>query len=568
MGLYAICRRKRITILALIISIGIIFTTSNLLNLVKVYRPEGSVQITEEGIEAMTTDGLFSRMNDSTINYAWMKGRITRLFPAWKKAMVELLGVKEDLKTRKKLNVLFYLGFLSDETGQKFAEKAFHGGPLGELVQWSDLITSTYLLGHNVTIFSQYTAFKQSLRNHTFYAAPNSSTIADVIFTDIIGLKKMQTRKIFYKAHKCRIRLLDSFGTHAEFNSAAYYRKHMKEFGPYGNPWGGLELDLGQFLTLYPHTDDNTFLGFVVETFEPDESEKIVREARTLVYGKEEYMWKDANATLETVRKFTEIDATVADAANFMKEKGVHNLGLLSGRDLHTQLRKSKVFLGLGFPVEGPAPLEAISNGAIFINHRFNESKSRMTWWFFVDKPTLRKLTSQNPYMERFVGEPWVITVDVFNQTELKSAYEKAMATEVKPYLPREFSFIGMLERVDIILTKHDYCSLGPSSYPPWDSAKIIVAPEGQNCQDACAAKELRCERTFFRRINNEAYVQGLTENCTHPVESQPVPYAPTSTCILQSDLQLFSCATEPPSNVRRICPCRTFKTGYANRFL
>ncbi len=26
------------------------------------------------------------------------------------------------------------------------------GGPLGELVQWSDLISSIYVLGHNVTL--------------------------------------------------------------------------------------------------------------------------------------------------------------------------------------------------------------------------------------------------------------------------------------------------------------------------------------------------------------------------------------------------------------------------------
>uniref|UniRef100_A0A7E4ZTL0 alpha-1,6-mannosyl-glycoprotein 6-beta-N-acetylglucosaminyltransferase n=1 Tax=Panagrellus redivivus TaxID=6233 RepID=A0A7E4ZTL0_PANRE len=522
--------------------------------------------------EAVTTDDLFAKMTDNPTNYAWMQDRITRLFPAWKKALTELLEAKEDLKTRKKLNVVFYLGFLSKETGLKFGEKSAQGGPLGELVQWSDLITSTYLLGHNLSIFSEYLVFKQFLSDHAFYAAAcptKPGDVIDVIFTDIIGLRKMRQRlKPFYTANKCRIRLLDSFGTHAEFNSATYYRKHFKDFGPkIKNPWGGHGLELGQFLTMYPHTDDNTFLGFVVETFEPSESEEktVVREARTLIYGKEKYMWNETSAILETVRSFTEIDATVADAGDdFMKEKGVHNLGLLSGREFHVQLRKSKVFLGLGFPLEGPAPLEAISNGAIFINHRFDPPKSRLTWSFFADKPTLRKLASQNPYMERFVGAPLVITVDVFNQTELKAAYVQAMATENKPYLPREFSFIGMLERVDIILTRHDYCSssgLAPA-YPPWESAKIILASEGKSCQEACAAEQLICERTFFRKINNESYVQSLTNSCSHPVESQAIPYAPTSTCILQSDSQLFSCATEPPSDVRRICPCRTFKSG------
>lgn len=38
-----------------------------------------------------------------------------------------------------------------------FFTYAYLGGPLGELVQWSDLITSLYVLGHNLTITSNET---------------------------------------------------------------------------------------------------------------------------------------------------------------------------------------------------------------------------------------------------------------------------------------------------------------------------------------------------------------------------------------------------------------------------
>ena len=44
------------------------------------------------------------------------------------------------------------IGIIHGNTGLKFAQDAFHGGPLGELVQWADLITSIYLSGHNVTL--------------------------------------------------------------------------------------------------------------------------------------------------------------------------------------------------------------------------------------------------------------------------------------------------------------------------------------------------------------------------------------------------------------------------------
>ena len=41
---------------------------------------------------------------------------------------------------------------LANEDKMHFAEEATKGGPLGELVQWSDLITSLYILGHDITV--------------------------------------------------------------------------------------------------------------------------------------------------------------------------------------------------------------------------------------------------------------------------------------------------------------------------------------------------------------------------------------------------------------------------------
>ena len=34
----------------------------------------------------------------------------------------------------------------------KYLDRAFKGGPLGELVQWSDLISALYILGHKLEI--------------------------------------------------------------------------------------------------------------------------------------------------------------------------------------------------------------------------------------------------------------------------------------------------------------------------------------------------------------------------------------------------------------------------------
>lgn len=57
--------------------------------------------------------------------------------------------------------ILVHLGLLTKESGFKIAETAFSGGPLGELVQWSDLITSLYLLGHDIRISASLAELKE-----------------------------------------------------------------------------------------------------------------------------------------------------------------------------------------------------------------------------------------------------------------------------------------------------------------------------------------------------------------------------------------------------------------------
>lgn len=131
----------------------------------------------------------------------------------------------------------------------------------------------------------------------------NGRASIDLIFTDIIGLQKIRKQlKSFYIDNWCRFRVLDSFGTHAEFNQPQYFRDNYKKYGAKlkSNPWGANALNLQQFLTLYPHTDDNTFLGFVVETHPVNDG--IKRENITVVYGKEAYMWENSSKILEVGR--------------------------------------------------------------------------------------------------------------------------------------------------------------------------------------------------------------------------------------------------------------------------
>ena len=90
--------------------------------------------------------------------------------------------------------MLLHIGALTDKAGFKFAENADHGGPLGELVQWSDLIACLHLLGHKVEFSSEMNQLRGYLGNFIKRESCQSKpdTGFDVIYTDIVGLKQFK----------------------------------------------------------------------------------------------------------------------------------------------------------------------------------------------------------------------------------------------------------------------------------------------------------------------------------------------------------------------------------------
>ncbi|GMR52948.1 hypothetical protein PMAYCL1PPCAC_23143, partial [Pristionchus mayeri] len=496
-------------------------------------------------------DELFAKMVDKPVNFEFIKKRITRMWNSWKEGYEESVRKHpKSMENRSQLRIILHLGFL---TNTKFGELSSKGGPLGELVQWSDLIASLHILGHDLRISTQTDTVVRNIDSFSRTGpCPNGNQI-DLIFTDIMGLRVMQKkRRAFVVTNKCKLRLLDSFGTQAEFNSREYFNAHKTELGK-TNPWGGHGLALRQFLSLYPHSPDNTFLGFVVNTHPPNHTERRDRSG-VLVYGKEKYMWEKAEEAVKTAMEVTEVHATVADASDASSlPPGVINHGLQSEEDFHALLSKVRVFLGLGFPFEGPAPLEAVAHGAIFINPRFIPPKGRLTHKFFAEKPTLRTLSSQCPYLEE-MGEPWVITVDTQNKTALKDALERAMLSEVTPRLPSELTAAGMVLRVSLMVDRLNTCEQLPS-WPPPSALRERIGEEGASCETTCAAAGLRCDSALFPLVNRREKLE--KEMGCERVGTAPSIVAP-SRCTLQEKALLFSCSSSLAGTVR-LCPCRDF---------
>ncbi|CAF96440.1 unnamed protein product, partial [Tetraodon nigroviridis] len=277
--------------------------------------------------------------------FRWMMLRIKRMAEPWVSA-IRSLAVKQNLTRRRRKKILVHLGLLTKESGFKIAENAFSGGPLGELVQWSDLITTLYLLGHDVRISASIAELKEIMRRvmgNKSSCPTQGDKVVELIYIDIVGLTQFKkTLGPSWVHYQCMLRVLDSFGTEPEFNHA-----HYAQSKGHKTPWGKWNLNPQQFNTMFPHTPDNSFLGFVVEQHlnasDIKHIDDIKRQNQSLVYGKVDNFWKDKKKYLDTIHNYMEVHGTVHGTSTVHVPSYVRNHGILSGRDLQFLLRETKV---------------------------------------------------------------------------------------------------------------------------------------------------------------------------------------------------------------------------------
>ncbi|XP_013880322.1 alpha-1,6-mannosylglycoprotein 6-beta-N-acetylglucosaminyltransferase A [Austrofundulus limnaeus] len=503
-------------------------------------------------------EGLYQTLGDKS-QFTWIQQRIKSMEGIWVEAG-RSLSAKHNLTESKAQQILVHPGLVTQEANLKIVENAFSGGPLGELVQWSDLIATVYTLGHDLHL----SASKQDLK--TFFDPLISNCPSrqpkvepDLIYTDIIGFRQIQSvLKSFWTKYKCVIRVLDSFGTEPDFNHELWAKNHNLR-----SPFGGLNLSPLQFYTMFPHTPDNTFLGFVVQhqlsSEEHEQLRSTTRQNQALVYGKRASFWRGKDAYLDVIHKYMDVHGTVDDGT-FLPSY-VKNHGIVKGTEVQTLLRQSKVFVGLSFPYEGPAPLEALANGCIFLNPRLNPPQSSLNSEFFKGKPNTREVTSQHPYAEA-IGEPYVWVVDMSNQTDVHRALTAILNHSIDPYLPYEFTCEGMLQRVNVLIEKQDFCS-DAKSWPPLSALQVLKANAGVSCKQACQGEGLICEPMFFPHLNDAKNLASYSVDCQTSESSNahivlPAYDSSRKRCLLQSDPLLFSCVRSDPSFIR-ICPCRDY---------
>ncbi|KAI6660443.1 Alpha-1,6-mannosylglycoprotein 6-beta-N-acetylglucosaminyltransferase B-like [Oopsacas minuta] len=297
----------------------------------------------------------------------WIKQRISRLSEDWERAF-------EDVKHKPyiqidPMSVLVFPGLLSEYSPYNFAENAFKGGYLGELIQWSDLLAGLHILGHRVRIITQR-EYVLSLKNTT--------DEFDLVFTDYTGLKALESIEMFLQ-YKCKTRVLDVYGTEPRYN---FRTADYNTLERYAN-WN-LE-DTKQFWTFYPDTPDNTFLGFVVPQSNTIPTRTVTNRNIAVVYGKladSLYNQRHNVPLLQMVSEFFEVHSTFREGYTHLPDN-IINHGFLKSNDFAMLLGRAKLFIGLGYPYDGPGPFEALAEGAIFLQHKFSPSRNRDNDKFF-----------------------------------------------------------------------------------------------------------------------------------------------------------------------------------------
>ncbi|XP_013914724.1 PREDICTED: alpha-1,6-mannosylglycoprotein 6-beta-N-acetylglucosaminyltransferase B isoform X3 [Thamnophis sirtalis] len=484
----------------------------------------------------------------------FMKKRIRHLATQWLRASHKL-EQKLEGKHRDRKQILIHIGFLTEESGDVFSPRVLKGGPLGEMVQWADILAVLYILGHSLKITVSLKELQSNLgvppgRGNCPLMVPLPF---DLIYTDYHGLQQMkQHMGLSFKKYRCRVRVIDTFGTEPAYNHEEYATLHG-----YRTNWGYWNLHPKQFMTMFPHTPDNSFMGFVSEELNVTEKQ-------------------------------------------FIKSNKANNMAVVYGKE--ASIWKLQLFIGFGFPYEGPAPLEAIANGCVFLQARFNPPHSSLNHEFFRGKPTSREVSSQHPYAEDFIGKPHVWTVDYNNSEEFESAIKAIMSTKVEPYLPYEYTSEGMLERIHAYIQNQDFCasaalpdrsssptmqsSLSPfilqlnstalvwshnitsshlPAWPPVKSLQVWLSESGQACTRTCQQHNLVCEPEFFKFLNKKEVFQQLNIVCDS-TESEmnhlyPAVAENVRECYLQKDHLLFSCAG-CNTKYQRLCPCRDYQKG------
>jgi hypothetical protein len=203
-------------------------------------------------------------------------------------------------------------------------------------------------------------------------------------------------------------------------------------FGSKGLRGQGMNIPMNRYLTAFG-SPWNSFLGYYMNEDIGESSSPVAKKSQGVIWGKDTKHFTDRVPMLKQIAdRYTLVSTATSPVFN---HANVRWLGHQTPQSWRNILRESKFLIGLGDPLLGPSAIDAISMGCMFINPVY-------------DKPAREVYRSQHPYAAEKIGEPYVCSYQMKDAGSLMACVDKAMKTDLKPFIPSDFTKTAYIERV------------------------------------------------------------------------------------------------------------------------
>ena len=331
----------------------------------------------------------------------------------------------------------------------KYVADSKKGGPGGEIIIRKSLMAGlTELYGCRIHVANSDNDFQYKLSfEYINFNVKNGKKKYNLVFVDPwTWAGKGWKVKEPLKQYESRVFILNFFGT-------SQAERNVK------NEWK--EIPNGRILTAFNTTPWNTFLGYFYE--EENEAKKSIippeehaftslitkTKNQGVLWGKDPAHFNEKAKLM--ILKLAEEGITLHSVvspnsllARKLAHPNIHFHGHLTKYEWYKLLDSSSFLLGLGDPLLGPSAVDAIRHGCLYINPVYSSHS-----------PKLKRYYSQHPYLQTYIGKPYVCSAKLGNFEEVKGCIEYAYIHPFEGFIPKDFVKGQYLDRLHEIVKNY-----------------------------------------------------------------------------------------------------------------
>eukprot|EP00240_Pyramimonas_obovata_P002537 CAMPEP_0118928546 /NCGR_PEP_ID=MMETSP1169-20130426/5777_1 /TAXON_ID=36882 /ORGANISM="Pyramimonas obovata, Strain CCMP722" /LENGTH=724 /DNA_ID=CAMNT_0006870553 /DNA_START=461 /DNA_END=2638 /DNA_ORIENTATION=+ len=295
-------------------------------------------------------------------------------------------------------------------------------------------------------------------------AAARPEVLANTHFFFDVGTATNFYDKSYWSAIRCRVRVLDFFGSPATGALGLGAKAMARGIQP------------KQFWTPYPNRW-NEFLGFPLEARPPTP-----KKHQGVLWGKMLEYLQGHEELIRELGKLSPLYAVVQEPhpPAWLREAGVTVRPLMQPSEWEELVAESKYFIGFGDPLLGPSVMHCLAAGTPYLDPVFSNPKAVASGMTF---------TSQHPYAHSF-GAPLVHRVHLDNIVEVVATVKRVLsAPPVAPFVPSAMTPGGYKAKVEQLMMEDNFCTTNMPENPADSDNTRVARPRGFNLRNYAAKR-------------------------------------------------------------------------------